>query len=609
MAADGAEGLEWLSDYLVCTLKSPTWVIPVAEFVDNGCAIFDDAEENKLEYTICHNDFKRLIDDLFTAHLLEVSVTPEQFQNFCQHGLQSSAPLHHILIEQLLSVEDFLIFKAMMVKRNADLDRRAALEELSRREGGSEMEMACPGAVVTPEAVGLSHSSGAVSFAIWPMTDGVLAWHDRDFVYHGIPEELNGAMLFAGPHKTMPPGTLTFTSTQAVTLYLFHENSGGKRHGGFGGPAPASSCSWLKALPEWLRLGGTKMKWGPVKGKDMWIAVWARNVAAGATINLQMQEPFVGGFAVKADTGEWRLYEEQEQLMKALTASGMEVGAEDEELCHAASLAEEAEQRLEQAQIEQAIALSLQAEEERLRQVETSAAPEMGMPPPFEAAPLESTAPPLAAPLAAPMDAPVAATHLAQPSAEAVEASRYEEPIPDMAPLFTAPKELNPVMPRMMRLRPLQGAGQMAPPNPGPAYDQMCANAVPTATASVAAPLAPPPPPSYQPPLTQQPTEEERRLRSEHLKQQRALLMEKRKVEREQQLQAYHAARGTNPASVDRYSAAAGVAGGAGMGLAASLAPGAEPISQADSAEAAKYMRQALTLQLRQSLTSELGAS
>jgi hypothetical protein len=215
--------LEWLSDYLVSALKSPTWVVPIAEFVDQQCQMFDDAEENKLEYTICHNDFKRLIDDLFTAHLLEVSVTPDQFNGFCQHGLTTKQSLHHILIEQLLSVEDFLVFKAMMVKRNADLDHKAALEDLSRSDPFlNSLSPAGP----PPEAVSLSHSSGLVSFATWPMMDGVLAWHDRDFVYCGIPDELNNAILFAGPHKSMPSGTLTFASPQAVTLYLFYENSG-----------------------------------------------------------------------------------------------------------------------------------------------------------------------------------------------------------------------------------------------------------------------------------------------------------------------------------------------------------------------------------------------
>merc|ERR1719162_2555543 len=111
------------------------------------------------------------------------------------------------------------------------------------------------------------------------------------------------------------------------------------------------------------------------------MAMWVRKVAAGASIDLPVQEPFVGGLAVKADSGEWRLYEEQEQLMKALTFGGSEAAIE-EEIRQAASLAEEADQRLEQAQLEQAIALSLQAEEERLRQIETQTAPAIEVPVP-----------------------------------------------------------------------------------------------------------------------------------------------------------------------------------------------------------------------------------
>merc|ERR1719231_1766395 len=44
------------------------------------------------------------------------------FESFCQHGLQHNQELHQVLIEQLLAVDDFLLFKAMMVKHNADLN-------------------------------------------------------------------------------------------------------------------------------------------------------------------------------------------------------------------------------------------------------------------------------------------------------------------------------------------------------------------------------------------------------------------------------------------------------------------------------------------------------
>lgn len=135
MATD-AEDLEWVSDYVISFLKSPTWVLPIAQFVDERCVMFDDSEENKLEYTTYHNDFKHLVCDLFASHLLEVSVTPEQFGKFCQSGLGANSHLHHTLVEQLLSVDDFLTFKAMMAKQNADLDREAVLTIVDDEDEG-----------------------------------------------------------------------------------------------------------------------------------------------------------------------------------------------------------------------------------------------------------------------------------------------------------------------------------------------------------------------------------------------------------------------------------------------------------------------------------------
>eukprot|EP00439_Symbiodinium_sp_Y106_P076629 s644_g15.t2 len=108
-----------------CRLESPSWVAPIAQFVDEQCIIFEDQEENKLEYTECHNEFRQLIDNLLAAHLLELDVSNEQFEQFCQTSLSTNSTLHRVLVEQLLAVDDFLIFKAMMTKRNADLYREA----------------------------------------------------------------------------------------------------------------------------------------------------------------------------------------------------------------------------------------------------------------------------------------------------------------------------------------------------------------------------------------------------------------------------------------------------------------------------------------------------
>jgi len=115
----------YVSGLVAAIFRSPTWVTPISTFVDQNCGIFEDQEENKLEYTMIHNAFKQLVDELLEAHLVELSVTTEQFTRFCQHGLTGDNEFHRELVEQLLSVDDFLIFKAMMIKRNAQLYRQA----------------------------------------------------------------------------------------------------------------------------------------------------------------------------------------------------------------------------------------------------------------------------------------------------------------------------------------------------------------------------------------------------------------------------------------------------------------------------------------------------
>jgi len=123
--ADEQEDLEHISKFVMRLLQSPTWVTPIANFIDQNCSIFEDVEENKLEYTRIHNEFRTLIDGLLAGHLEELSVTTEQFTRFCEHGLTGNNELYRNIAEELISVDDFLVFKAMMVKRSADIHREA----------------------------------------------------------------------------------------------------------------------------------------------------------------------------------------------------------------------------------------------------------------------------------------------------------------------------------------------------------------------------------------------------------------------------------------------------------------------------------------------------
>lgn len=137
MEAQGAD-LDWISAQVAAIFQSPTWTATIARFVDSNCGAFEDLDENKFEYTTIHNAFKQLVEELLDAHLQGLQVTTEQFALFCERGLNGQSQVHRDLIGQLLSLDDFLVFKAMMVKRNAELYREAVENTASAALSGSE---------------------------------------------------------------------------------------------------------------------------------------------------------------------------------------------------------------------------------------------------------------------------------------------------------------------------------------------------------------------------------------------------------------------------------------------------------------------------------------
>lgn len=45
---------EWLLDCVLSFMRSPRWRAPVVSFIEEYCLVFDNEEENKLEYTNIH---------------------------------------------------------------------------------------------------------------------------------------------------------------------------------------------------------------------------------------------------------------------------------------------------------------------------------------------------------------------------------------------------------------------------------------------------------------------------------------------------------------------------------------------------------------------------
>jgi hypothetical protein len=135
---------EWVFEYMCQVLQSPTWEVPVMSFIDETCAIFDSEEENKLAHMDAHLDFKSLVENLLTQHLAEVGIAPDHFYEACERAYKrkQNGDFATRIIEQLIACDDFLTFKAIMFKRNKELEIEA-LTALAG-EGAEEAASADP---------------------------------------------------------------------------------------------------------------------------------------------------------------------------------------------------------------------------------------------------------------------------------------------------------------------------------------------------------------------------------------------------------------------------------------------------------------------------------
>ncbi|XP_034408503.1 cilia- and flagella-associated protein 36 isoform X2 [Cyclopterus lumpus] len=130
MAEDDSE---WVVESIVGYLGSPEWVIPVTDFMENKCTVFDDEDENKLSYTEIHQQYKKLVEKLLGNHMQEVGIDEQQFLEACTSPFAKSKILQSVF-QTVLATDDFQIFHSMMVQKNMELQFQA-LRVIKERNG------------------------------------------------------------------------------------------------------------------------------------------------------------------------------------------------------------------------------------------------------------------------------------------------------------------------------------------------------------------------------------------------------------------------------------------------------------------------------------------
>ena len=113
---------EWILEIMTEFLQSPMWKNPIITFVEEKCAVFESTEENRLEYTKIHNEFKRLIESRLEAYIQDLGIS---HQDFVLAWSRAQKRIHQSLLQQIMAVEDFVLFKKMMVKRNIAMNKEA----------------------------------------------------------------------------------------------------------------------------------------------------------------------------------------------------------------------------------------------------------------------------------------------------------------------------------------------------------------------------------------------------------------------------------------------------------------------------------------------------
>ena len=113
-------------------------------FLDEKCVLFDNEEENKLEFTPVHNvshllshsflkEFKKLVEGLLEELMRDLGVTDQQFVEACEKAAHN--PIHKKIVDQIMAVDNFLAFKRLMVKRNNELNQQVlAMDKVTQQK-------------------------------------------------------------------------------------------------------------------------------------------------------------------------------------------------------------------------------------------------------------------------------------------------------------------------------------------------------------------------------------------------------------------------------------------------------------------------------------------
>jgi ADP-ribosylation factor 2-binding protein len=101
------ELLSKVEEYL---LGDESFAAEFESFARDNCSIFDNTEENKLEYMTIYQQFTELFNQRVEAFIKKAGSTPEKFVSVVE-----SSPSDTFVTQMILSITSFDQFKLMML--------------------------------------------------------------------------------------------------------------------------------------------------------------------------------------------------------------------------------------------------------------------------------------------------------------------------------------------------------------------------------------------------------------------------------------------------------------------------------------------------------------
>jgi len=141
---------DWIIKCVIGFVHSAEWAAEVRSFIDEHCIVFDTEEENNFVYTSLHEEYRCIIEMVLSRRLSEFGISQETFIRAFLNNEKKIEYMDTSVYNQIAAVEDFIVFKKMMIKQNIELEgevlEQVALEKidesiiLSQTNTGEEKE-------------------------------------------------------------------------------------------------------------------------------------------------------------------------------------------------------------------------------------------------------------------------------------------------------------------------------------------------------------------------------------------------------------------------------------------------------------------------------------